>query len=278
MDEAELSGIISPVTMKSIHCRYKKVIGRSFSGAASSYDRLADLQREVGLHLLSRLDEEKRYFGRIVDLGAGTGFCTEKLTERFPESSILALDIAEGMLKQAQERVLAHQNVSFCVGDAEQLPVTREGTDLLLSNLAIQWCSSDRLFEGFYRVLKRDGLLLFSSFGPETLCELKQAWKQVDDHQHVNEFSDTRRLEILINQAGFKNCLIERVELKRYYKSAFELMRELKGIGAHTVTEGRVSCLTGKGKMLKMVEAYESIREEQGIPATWEIVYGFARK
>ncbi len=278
MDKVELNGDVSSASMKLVASGFKKEVGRSFSEAALSYDRLAELQRQVGERLLSRLDEEKRCFSKIADLGAGTGFCTEKLAEQFPEASILALDIAPGMLKQARERVLTHQNVSFCVGDAEQLPVTQDAIELIISNLAIQWCDSDRLFDGFYRVLKPDGLLLFSSFGPETLCELKQAWDQVDNHQHVNEFSDTERLKRLINTAGFKNCLIERVQVKRFYKSAFELMRELKGIGAQTITDGRVSHLTGKGQMLKMVEAYELMREERGIPATWEIVYGFARK
>ncbi len=256
----------------------KRAIGRSFSEAANSYDRLAELQRQVGEVLLSRLDAEVEPFKTIIDLGAGTGFCTEKLSQRHPNSALLALDIAPGMLHQARERVGMKGNVQFCVGDAEQLPVESESTELLFSNLAIQWCNSDRLFEGFHRILKQEGLLLFSSFGPETLRELKSAWKQSDDHQHVNEFSETARLERLINQAGFKACSIERVQLKRHYKSVFELMRELKGIGAQTVTEGRVKHLTGKGQMLKMVEAYEQLREPAGIPATWEIVYGFARK
>ncbi|RLA19199.1 MAG: malonyl-[acyl-carrier protein] O-methyltransferase BioC, partial [Gammaproteobacteria bacterium] len=86
------------------------------------------------------------------------------------------------------------------------------------------------------------------------------------------------RLERLIREAGFKACSVERVQLKRHYGSVFELMRELKGIGAQTVTQGRVNHLTGKGQMLKMVEAYEQLREPAGIPATWEIVYGTARK
>jgi len=256
----------------------KREVGRSFSEAAVSYDRLAELQRQVGEELLSRLDGEAASFSNIIDLGAGTGFCAEKLAQRAAVSRLLALDIAPGMLRQARERMASQGNVDFCVGDAEQLPVGSATVDLLFSNLAIQWCDSDRLFEGFYRVLKKEGLLLFSSFGPETLRELKVAWSHVDGHQHVNKFSEIDRLERLIREAGFKACSVERVQLKRHYGSVFELMRELKGIGAQTVTQGRVNHLTGKGQMLKMVEAYEQLREPAGIPATWEIVYGTARK
>lgn len=257
----------------------KKEIGRAFCEAASRYDRLTELQRQVGQNQLSRLVEMKRSFSTIVDVGSGTGFCTRKLAEQFPVASLLALDLAPGMIRAAKAQLKARPLVGYCVGDAENLPIKSDSVGLVFSNLMLQWCEqTDRLFSEFYRVLEKDGVALFSSFGPDTLCELKAAWEKADGFQHVNEFCTTEKLELAMKRAGFCHYEIERVTVKRYYQDVFELMRELKGIGASTITSGRVNHLTGKGQMAKMSATYNLLKEPEGLPATWEVVYGFARK
>ncbi len=257
----------------------KKEIGRAFCEAAPSYDRLAELQRQVGQEQLARLAGLGRSFNTIIDVGSGTGFCTRKLAQQFPSASILSLDIAPGMISAARAQLRALPSISYCVGDAEYLPIKSGSSGLIFSNLALQWCQqADELFGGFYRALEEEGIVLFSSFGPYTLCELREAWAKVDRFPHVNQFCSTDRLEIAMKRAGFHHYETECVTIKRHYQDVFELMRELKGIGANTVTSGRVSHLTGKGKMAKMGAAYDLLRETDGLPATWDIVYGIARK
>lgn len=257
----------------------KRRVERAFSAAANGYDGLADLQREVGNRLFSRLETRVLKPSKIIDIGAGTGFCTEKLAGFNPDGSVVALDIAEGMLEQAKNRLSRFPNVGYCQADAEQLPFQPASVDLLFSNLALQWCRCDgEMFSHFSAILAEEGQVVFSSFGPQTLSELRESWSRVDDEPHVNNFLEADCLLNAMQAAGLRDCEVRSESVKRYYANVFELMRELKGIGAKTVNGAQREGLTGKGKMAEMISHYEQSREKEGIPATWEVIYGFARK
>ena len=171
----------------------KTKIARSFSRSAAGYDAVAHLQRKMGARLLS-LSPAANVLpsaGACVDLGCGTGFFREALEQRYAGQMYLGLDIAEGMLSH-QRRQSVYSPVTavpLVCGDAEQLPLANHSATLLFANLTLQWCAHLRkLLVEAQRVLMPGGYLCFSTLGPETLIELKQAWAQVDDGVHVNHF------------------------------------------------------------------------------------------
>ena len=255
-------------------CR-KTLVAHSFCMAASGYDTVAALQRSVGECLLSQRPPSQG-IGCILDIGAGTGFFSAHLESHYPGARIIALDIAEGMLLRARQRFAG----SLVVGDAESLPIASHSVDLVFTNLAIQWCNSleSALLE-FRRVLRPGGWLLLSTFGPSTLKELRAAWACVDDYSHVNQFASLAVIEQALTASGFQNIQVEAQLRSIVYPDVIELMRELKGLGAHNLTAGRARHLMGKGSLARMIAAYPKAQDALGghcIEATYELILGSA--
>ncbi len=252
-------------------------VRQSFSSAAKYYDGFATLQREVGWDLLSRFVMQCAN-DTIVDIGCGTGFLTQKLMSRTPVQQMIAIDIALSMLHITRSKLEQFKAVQYVCADAEKLPLAGNSADHIVSNLALQWCQKiNCVFNGFNKILKPGGQLLFSTFGPATLQELKNAWAEVDDYTHVNDFYTADELHTFLQQAGLKNIQIETKCYQSNYQTVIELMRELKGIGAHNTLSGRHRGITGKSRMQKMIEAYEKQRLNELIPATYEIIFVSAK-
>ncbi len=250
---------------------------RSFEHAAAAYDQAAALQQEVGQRLLERLELMKIQPRRVLDLGCGTGQCIPGLMSRYKAAEIVALDIAAPMLSQARRRGRWLRRPRCICGDAERLPLADSSVDLVFSNLMLQWCVDlDRVFGELQRVLRPGGLLLFTSFGPDTLQELRDSWSRVDGYNHVNAFQDMHDVGDALVRARFADPVMDVERLTVTYPDVWQLMRELKQIGAHNVTAGRPRGLTGRSHMQALVEAYERFREGGILPASYEIVHGHA--
>jgi len=251
----------------------KNKVRQSFAMAANSYDELATLQRKVGLNLLQQMVEDS-CCQHVVDVGCGTGFLTQQLVRTSFVEQIYALDIAFSMVEHSRSKLEKADNVRYICADAEILPLQNNSVDLIVSNLALQWCQNlTAVFIGFNKVLKPQSQLMFSTFGPTTLQELKQAWAVVDDYTHVNDFYSADRIDDFLNHAGFKDIKIERQCYQSYYSEVIELMRELKGIGAHNVLSRRNRQTTTKKAMQAMISAYQKHKELQGIAVTYEILF-----
>jgi malonyl-CoA O-methyltransferase len=248
----------------------KSRIADSFSRAASSYDTAAKLQRNVGTALLGALPGLMS--GTVIDIGCGTGFITGELLRKYGNQiNLLALDFATGMLQRT------HQNHAgtLCVqADMELLPFADDSADWLVSSLALQWARNPALcFQQWRRALKPGGNLFFSTFLPGTLLELEQSWSKVDAAVHVNRFVADETLLAALHIAGFSNVETVRATHTLYYPALRELAKELKAIGAHNMNEGQPTGLTGKRRWLQLQSAYESLRTERGLPATYEVLY-----
>ncbi len=260
----------------------KRLVRESFDRAAAGYDDVALLQQTIAQRLLERLDLIKLQPQRILDVGAGTGQLTLQLTRRYKNCEVIALDLAPAMLKLARQRLgmldkwFGKQR--FICGDADQLPLADNSVDMIISNLAIQWCSDlDQTFAEFQRVLKPNGLLLFTTFGPDTLKELRQAWRTVDDAIHVNSFIDMHDIGDAMMRAKFSDPVMDTERLTLTYKDGMAVMRDLKAMGAHNVSAGRSHALTGKQKLKQMLNAYDKFKDDNGLlPATYEVIYGHA--
>jgi malonyl-CoA O-methyltransferase len=263
-------------------------VRRSFDNAAASYDEHAYLQREIADRLFERLDYIKLAPQRILELGCGTGYATQKLLAHFPEASVVALDLADGMCRYAQRqmpqptfiaRVFGKRpSTSFVCANAEQIPFADESINFVISNLTLQWCDVEKVAGEAMRVLKPNGLFMFTTFGPDTLGELRVAFRRVDDKPHVNTFVDMHDVGDMLLAAKFSDPVMDQETITITYSELKTLLRELKGIGAHNVLPERENGLMGKGRWQALVAAYEHFRQNGKLPATYEVVYGHAWK
>jgi malonyl-CoA O-methyltransferase len=256
----------------------KNLIKESFNRAATRYDEAAVLQREVGKRLLERLDLVKLVPDTILDVGCGTGIITIPLLKKYRKAKVIGLDIAYNMLTIARQRVPWLHTLHCVCGDAEALPLADASSELLISNLTLQWCTDlDRVFREFRRVLKPDGLLLFTTLGPDTLKELRHSWSVADGYNHVNAFIDMHDIGDALVRTALAEPVMDMEYITLTYKDVFILMRDLKTLGAHNLSAGRTLSLTGKGRLKAMCAAYEQFRRADGLlPATYEVVYGHA--
>lgn len=256
----------------------KSSVRRSFDSAADAYEEHAVLQREVAGRLLGRLDWLKIQPENILDIGAGTGEPTGQLMKRFPKARVYALDLSSRMLQKVKKQGRFFRRPGVVCGDSQQLPVSDASMDLVFSSLSLQWCDQpDLAFAEIRRVLKPDGVLLFSSFGPDTLKELRASWRSVDEQPHVHTFIDMHDLGDLMVYAGLQEPVMDREEIILTYKDVKGVMRDLKFIGASNALQGRGRGLMGRTKFRILTEAYEKWRQQDGrLPATYEVVYGTA--
>jgi malonyl-CoA O-methyltransferase len=253
----------------------RRAVAQAFDRASGRYDSAAALQERVRNELLQRLDELKVEPRTILDLGAGTGHGTRALKRRFPGAAVVAVDIASGMLQQARQQSRWLRRFERVRADAYSLPFADGAFDLVFSSLMLQWCDDlDAVFGEIARVLKPGGLLLFSTFGPGTLAELREAWAAAGDaNNHVNHFFDPHALGTALMQASLAEPVLDVDRIVERYPDVVSLMRELKTIGAHNVTRGRARGLTGPRRMAAMTQAYEALRRDGKLPATWEIIH-----
>jgi malonyl-CoA O-methyltransferase len=249
---------------------------RSFDRAAKTYDDAAVLHAEVRDNLLARLELTTLKPAVVLDAGAGTGHATRALKRRYPKATVIALDLSGQMLKVAATRSSWLRPFERLQADAGLLPFKDGSIDLIVSSLMLQWCDPDAVFTEFRRVLAPHGLLTFSTFGPDTLRELRGAWAQVDASTHVHRFIDMHDLGDALVRAGFSEPVldVERFTLK--YLDVRKMAADLKATGAHNATAGRSKGLTSPRKFARMQAAYERSRDEGRLPATYEVVFAHA--
>ena len=264
----------------------KRQVRRSFERAARTYDEAAVLQHEVCRRMDERLDLIKLQPAVILDAGCGTGNALLALRARYPQARVVALDLALTMLQQARKRTadawwksLFRQPPGGVCADIEHLPLASGSVDLVWSNLALQWMNDpDQAFAEFHRVLAPGGLLMFSTFGPDTLKELRAAYSGVDRHTHVSRFIDLHDIGDVLVKRGFADPVMDMEPFTLTYSDVRALMRDLKAIGAHNATRERPPGLTGRARLAAVTAAYEPLRRDGNLPATFEVVYGHAWK
>jgi malonyl-CoA O-methyltransferase len=257
----------------------KARVRASFDRAAKTYDAAAILQKLVRTEMLSRLDLVKIKPQAILDAGCGTGHGSFSLQKRFRNAQVYSLDLALGMLQKTSEqrpilqKILNKQHL-LCA-DIEQLPIGNASIDLVWSNLALQWCNDlDGAFTEVARVLQPNGLFMFSTFGPDTLKELRAATS--NGHTHVSRFIDMHDIGDALTRAGFSAPVLDVERYTLTYEDVKAVMTDLKKIGAHNATSGRARGLQGKGFLQNLTQQYEQFRTQGKLPATFEVVYGHA--
>ena len=249
----------------------------SFDRASGGYEQAAALQARVRAELLERLALFKLTLHAALDLGAGTGQGAQALRAAFRRACVLALDSSPGMLRAARRRSGLFRRFERIVADAARLPLATASVDLVFSNLMLQWCDDlPGALAEVRRVLSPGGLFACSTFGPDTLHELRASWATVDADSHVNRFLDLHDVGDALVRAGFVEPVLDVERVVLTYPDSFALMRDLKAIGAHNATRGRPRGLTGRARMDRMSAAYERFRRDGRVPATFEVLYATA--
>jgi len=262
----------------------KLKVRRSFDRAATTYDEAAVLQREVVSRMLERLDFITLQPEIILDVGAGTGFVAQGLRGRYKQAKIIELDLSLGMLQNRSNKLPWYKRIlkspMLVCGDAEYLPVADNSVDMLFSSLTIQWCNDlQSTLSEFMRVLKPGGLLMFTTFGPDTLKELRHSWAQVDKSGHVSPFLDMHDVGDMLLHAKMAEPVMDVETFTLTYESVNSLVKDLRAIGATNALQDRSRNMTSKNDYKKMQAAYETLRDaNEKLPASYEVVYGHAWK
>jgi malonyl-CoA O-methyltransferase len=272
-----------------------RAVRRAFARAAGTYDSVAVLQREVGSRMLSRLDVVKLAPAAILDAGCGTGEGSVELAARYPGARVIGFDLAQPMAAAARDRAMRNRSLyqrllapivdgrraaaQFVCADLNALPFAGQAFDLAWSNLALQWVNDlPHVFVELRRCLRVGGLLTFTTFGSDTLKELRGAFASADARPHVSRFVDMHDIGDMLVGAGYADPVMDMEYLTLTYETPRALMSELKSLGATNATQGRTRGLTGRRRFDRAVANLQALAVDGRIPATFEIVYGHAWK
>lgn len=254
----------------------RAAIRRHAGKASAGYDDAAVLAGELCAQMLRRLDWIAFSPEAILDLGCGTGAGAVALASRWPDSRVVGLDASPEMLREARSRAV-HARIEWLLAEAEDVPLPDAAFDLVFSNLMLPWCEDlDTVFAEVARLLRPRGLFTFTTYGPDTLVELRMAWRAADGGDHVHPFTDMHDLGDGLVRAGLSEPVLDVSRYTLTYPDANALMRDLKAIGAQNAAGARPRGLTGRRRIAAMAAAYEPFRSEGVLPATFEAVFGQA--
>ena len=256
----------------------KVKVAASFSRSAQDYAEHAVLQRTVAERLMERLELVSISPKVIIDAGSGPGAAARQLAKMYKGAQVIQFDLSIEMLRQSKSlgpRYFSKQQ--FVCGDVEKLPLGENLTELFFSSLMLQWCNDlDETFAQIKNTLKRQGLFLFATLGPDTMKELRSSWAEVDDDVHVNTFIDMHDIGDALVRAGFVEPVMDVEHITMTYQNCSSLMKDLKALGASNANVERPKGLTGENKFKNMESAYEKFRIDGRLPLSYEIVYGHA--
>jgi len=254
----------------------KNRICAAFDRAAQEYDEIALFQHSVCedlLNLLPSFVSNMPLPRFILDGGCGTGYGSFLLSQFWPDAHMTGCDLSFEMLRLAKGK-----NIHTVCADLEQLPFVHQQFDFIWSSLALQWCQTALVFRELYRVLQKEGLLLFATLGPGTLNELDFAFSAIDQHRHVRAFSSETQIKQALEIAGFKNIQLKSEKRTIYFPDLTSLLKSVRGIGANQVGQERRRTLMGKDAWKSVQKRYESLQNNHGLPATYHLVFGLAKR
>lgn len=296
--------LMSPTSAQSGRPAYdSRRLRRIFDRRAATFDEVAFLPREIAQRMNERLDYIKVAPASVLDAGCGAGEDIPALRERFPEAPVFGSDLSHGMLRRALRhdagdtswrrflpaslgKALGARGPRFAQADFSALPFAAGAFEFIWSNLALHWHSRpDLVFPEWQRVLKVNGLLMFSTLGPDTLKELRGAYAEIEaahgvaSRKHVIDFVDMHDLGDMLVEAGFEIPVMDQETLTITYKSPESLLADVRRWGAYPFERETLPGAVARRLHKALLAALEARRRADGtIALTFEVIYGHAWK
>lgn len=248
-------------------------VRRRFDRAAERFDEADFVHRVTRDGLLTRMQPMTVQAASVIDLGSATGAAIPLLQKRFRHARIIAVDFSAAMLARVRSKKTLLAKRHAVQADARALPFADASIDVVFSNLMLPWIDEhDAVFTEVARVLQKDGLFVFSTLGPDSLAEIREAWRAVDDGLHVNRFPDMHDVGDALVRAGLRDPVLDVDRLAVSYESAAALLRDLTAAAARNSLRGRRRGLTGRGRFRRFTDAV--IAGGGARAMTLELVYG----
>jgi malonyl-CoA O-methyltransferase len=248
----------------------RSAVRRRFDRAALKFDDADFVHRQAADGLLERMLPMRLEVKRVLDAGAACGDASRVLRRRFRGSHIISLDLSLAMLQAARRARSRFSRISELQADAMALPIRSDSIDLVFANLLLPWIDDLGSFlAGVARVLRKDGLFVFSTLGPDSLAELRDAWRAIDDAEHVNPFMDMHNVGDALVQAGLREPVVDVEHLTVTYGSVQSLFSDLTDAGARNCLQGRARGLTGRGRSRPCAGRWKRASTMPGLPSRW---------
>lgn len=252
-----------------------KDVQHRFDRAASRFDGTDFVHSFARDGLFARLKPIVVKARTVIDLGSATGASTQGLSKQFRRARIIEVDLSHNMLQQGRRKQTWFSKTASIQANANALPFADQSVDVVFSNLLLPWIDDPvTFFSEMARVLRKDGLLIFSTVGPDSLMELRRAWEKVDAHAHVNRFLDMHDIGDKAVQAGLRDPVLDVDRLTVTYESANALFRDLTAIGARNSLRLRNPSMLGRSRFAEMTAALDACRKDGLLTLDLELVYG----
>jgi malonyl-CoA O-methyltransferase len=261
----------------------RRDVQRRFDRAAAAFDDGDFIHRRAASGLYDRMSPMLVDVHTILDAGSATGAATRELAERHRGSRIIRLDHSLNMLRHGRSRrsgfarLFRNPRVSEVQADVTFLPLRTGSIDLVFANMLLPWIDDlATFFTEVGRVLRKDGLFVFSSLGPDSLLELRDAWREVDNDEHVNAFIDMHDVGDALMHSGLREPVLDTDYLTLKYRNAEGLIADLTRAGARNCLARRRPSLTGRESFREMKRALHSAVSDGELPIRLELVFGHA--
>jgi malonyl-CoA O-methyltransferase len=281
----ERDGIVLCFAAKGIGIRMNDKIGalnkadvmRRFERVAAQFDNADFVHRHTADGLFERLAPMQFSATHILDLGCATGRDRKSLAKRYRRSLVVGLDRSPAMLARAKRKRPWYSKPADVRAVAERLPFVAGSLDLVYANLLLPWLDNLQVcFTEIARVLRKDGLFVFSTLGPDTFREIREAWDSAEVPGHVRSFPDMHDVGDALVQSGLRDPVLDVDTLAVEYRDPDRLFADLTAVAAGNSLRGRRNSLTARARIDRLRKHLTDGGNRLPFTLSLELVYGHA--
>lgn len=250
-------------------------VRRRFDRVATTFDDADFVHQVTREGLFARINPVAIDVKQVVDLGCATGSALRPLQKRFRGASVIAVDLSRPMLARARNRLTWPRKVRAVQGDARALPFADASIDLVFANLLLPWIDDPAtVFREVARVLRKEGLFTFATLGPDSLLELRRAWREIDDAVHVRQFPDMHNIGDALVHSGLRDPVLDVDRLSVSYRNSEALLRDLTATGARNSLRDRPRGLLSRDRFVRFQDALRAASTDDALYLQLELVFG----
>ncbi len=262
-------------------------VRRQFDARAERFHRHDAVVREVARRMFERLAFMRHPAARVLDLGCGNGACREALQRQFAGAQWLGIDLSTAMLQgtpgggfwRRLRRRWGRRGALRVCASADRLPLPDASVDVVFSNLMLHWHPAPHeVIAEMARVLRTGGLVVFSSYGPDSGKELRAAAQASLAAAHPLPCVDMHDFGDMLVDAGFEAPVMEVENLRLTFADPRALLAEARALGGNPRRD-RAPALPSGARARALLQALRAVADAQGrIPLSFEIVIGHGWK